>query len=124
MQGCPSVESAQRAAIVALAMSFALACPSLAHAAYPCPIGPGQGEVQIGTSGGSNGIASVPMCESTGAADTYDSPPPAQTYDPEVAIDNYIAVAWHPDADDVWATWGHYRQASAEAAVLQACNAT
>jgi hypothetical protein len=29
---------------------------------YPCPAGPGPGEVQVGTTGGSNGVAAVAIC--------------------------------------------------------------
>ncbi len=43
------------------------AVPLMAHAAYPCPTGPGAGEVQVGTTGnGSSG--SVPVCERTGGS--------------------------------------------------------
>ena len=38
-------------------------------AAYPCPNGPGPGENQVGTMGGSGGIAVIPMCDSDGSAD-------------------------------------------------------
>lgn len=33
---------------------------------YPCPNGPGAGERQIGTTGGSNGVGVIPLCESLG----------------------------------------------------------
>lgn len=39
-----------------------------AYANYPCPGGPGPGEQQIGVGGGSHGIAAVPLCVQTGAA--------------------------------------------------------
>lgn len=38
--------------------------PALAN--YPCPGGPGAGEQQIGVTGGSHGIAEVPICAETG----------------------------------------------------------
>lgn len=38
--------------------------------AYPCPQGPGPGQQQVGTSGGSHGIAAVPMCVDGVAAAT------------------------------------------------------
>ncbi|WP_386824997.1 DUF4189 domain-containing protein [Lysobacter brunescens] len=45
---------------------FLYAGTALAQA-YPCPQGPGAGQQQVGTAGGSNGVASVPMCVDTGA---------------------------------------------------------
>ncbi len=39
------------------------------NAAYVCPNGPRPGEVQVGTQGGSGGIAVIPMCDSDGSAD-------------------------------------------------------
>ena len=39
------------------------------QANYPCPSGPGPGESQIGTMGGSHGIASIPICASNGGGD-------------------------------------------------------
>lgn len=38
--------------------------------AFPCPQGPGPGQQQVGTSGGTHGVAAVPMCidASTGGA--------------------------------------------------------
>lgn len=38
-----------------------------ASASYPCPAGPGPGEQQIGVTGGSHGIAAVPVCVGTAA---------------------------------------------------------
>lgn len=38
--------------------------------AYPCPQGPGPGQQQIGTSGGSHGVVAMPMCVDD---DTQDS---------------------------------------------------
>ena len=40
-----------------------------ASAAFPCPVGPGPGEVQVGITGGEGGIAVIPMCESDGSGD-------------------------------------------------------
>jgi hypothetical protein len=44
-----------------------------ANAAYPCPNGPGPGERQVGTTGGSHGIAAVPVCESSGSSGAVGS---------------------------------------------------
>ncbi len=36
-------------------------------------------------------------------------------------IDNYISVAWHPKANDVWATWNHRTKAKSTQTALDAC---
>jgi hypothetical protein len=38
-------------------------------------------------------------------------------------VSNHIAVAWHPEANDVWASWQHDEAKAAEATALAACNA-
>ncbi|HEY1138027.1 MAG TPA: DUF4189 domain-containing protein [Xanthomonadaceae bacterium] len=45
--------------------------------AYPCPQGPGAGQQQVGVSGGSHGVAAVPMCVNTsaGGAVAYQNGP-------------------------------------------------
>jgi Domain of unknown function (DUF4189) len=40
---------------------------------FVCPNGPGPGEVQVGTTGGSGGIAVIPICASNGSDDSSDS---------------------------------------------------
>ena len=40
---------------------------------YPCPNGPGPGERQVGTSGGANGIAVIPVCERVGGGGVPES---------------------------------------------------
>lgn len=99
------------AAVFAFAFAF-LALPQPAAAAFPCPNGPGPGEVQVGVSGGSHGVAAVPMCESTGGGNGGGG---------EVYY-IYGAIAWHPDADDVWmaGNWNNADAAKGEA--LEACN--
>lgn len=37
------------------------------------------------------------------------------------AIYGYVAVAWHPDASDVWATWNSPTEESATTSALHAC---
>lgn len=39
-------------------------------------------------------------------------------------VDGHAAIAWHPDAKDVWAAWDHRSQNAAEQAALEACNRT
>lgn len=41
---------------------------------------------------------------------------------PQRWVSNHIAVAWHPDATDVWASWQHDAAKEAEATALAACN--
>lgn len=96
---------------------------------YPCPTGPGPGEVQIGVTGGSHGIGAVPVCAPSGAGgggggyssgSSGSSAPASQ----DMAVDNFVAVAGHPGISDVWATLGQYRLEAAETVVLDACNRT
>jgi Domain of unknown function (DUF4189) len=95
-----------------------------AHAqTFVCPNGPGPGEVQVGTTGGSGGVAVIPICATVEQAEPEDDsppPPPIQA----VWVDNHIAIAWHGDSKDVWATWGHREPSRAENIVMEACNAT
>ena len=105
---------------------------SLAHAqAYPCPTGPGAGEVQVGVSGGSHGVAATPMCApsggSGGSMDGGGGVAPVSRTGPggtDIPVDNYFAVAAHPALADVWATSGQYRLEAAEIVVLDACRKT
>jgi hypothetical protein len=39
---------------------------------YVCPNGPGPGENQVGTTGGSNGVALMPLCASDGSGDSSE----------------------------------------------------
>lgn len=87
--------------------------PQAAHAAYPCPGGPGPGEVQVGVSGGSHGVAAVPICDRAqgggggGGGEVYY---------------RYGSIAWHPDADDVWMEGSYDGPNTAERTALAACN--
>ncbi|MBL9065094.1 MAG: DUF4189 domain-containing protein [Sphingopyxis sp.] len=87
--------------------------PQAAHAAYPCPGGPGPGEVQVGVSGGSHGVAAVPICDRAqgggggGGGEVYY---------------RYGSIAWHPDADDVWMEGSYDGPNTAERNALAACN--
>ncbi|MFD0724352.1 hypothetical protein [Lysobacter brunescens] len=52
-----------RRPLALLAALASLALPGLALAdTYPCPNGPGPGDRQIGVTGGSHGIAAIPLC--------------------------------------------------------------
>jgi hypothetical protein len=87
--------------IVALAILAIAAAPEAAAQTYPCPNGPAPGDYQIGTTGGSHGVASIPICaygdngyEVEDDGGDYDDAP----YDPvgaqlDVAFDIYSLVA-------------------------------
>jgi len=99
--------------------AFALvlfALPEPAAAAYPCPNGPGLGEVQVGVSGGSNGVAAVAMCDSAGGGVGGSSGGSGGVYH------TYGSVALHPDAEDVWMSGNWNGPGSAEREALAACN--
>lgn len=82
--------------------------------AYPCN-GAGPGERVVGMSPAAPGVASFPLCvrdESSNA--------PAE---PAAAHNSYAAIAWHPDAADIWVD-GNYSGGEniAEREVVAACN--
>ena len=103
---------------------LAFLAPDYAYAqTFPCPNGPGPGEYQVGVTGGSHGVAAVPICASSESAEPeVDIPPPPPMA--SVWVNSHIAVAWHAHSPEVWATWGQRDSAKAEAIVLEACNAT
>jgi len=98
---------------------------TIVSAAYVCPNGPGPGEVMVGMSpgGGNTGIGQFPMCESRGDSQPEDSPGPAKiNHVPPPKADTFVAVAWHEDANDVWAIWNNRSEEDAKKRVLAACN--
>ena len=92
-----------------------LALPQPAAAAYPCPGGPGPGEVQVGVSGGTHGVAAVPVCDRVGGGGGDGGGGGGVYY-------IYGSVAWHPDADDVWMVGRQPGTLYAEAEALDECN--
>ncbi len=96
-----------------IALAWCLWPAEAAAQAYPCPSGPGTGEVQVGMSPGGNGIASYPMCASDGGG---ASPPPT-------SYGSHAAMVWHRDAADVWVD-GNYSGPNnvAKGNALEACN--
>jgi hypothetical protein len=60
-----------------------------------------------------------------GCAPIPTSGGPAPSSGPRVPryIDNYIAVAWHPKANDVWSTWNHQTKDKSIQTALNACTA-
>lgn len=80
-----------------------------AHAqAFPCS--GGQGERMVGMSQG-GGVAPFPLCVSDGEA-------PA----PQAPADSYAAIAWHPDAADIWVDGNYTGPNSAVPGALEMCN--
>ena len=88
--------------------------PAAAHAqAYACP-GPGPGERMVGMTQGGNGVAPVPLCVRD---DSAGAPAP-----PAAPNNSYAAIAWHPEAADVWADGNYLHSASVgESEALAAC---
>ncbi len=109
-------------ALVALAFIVSLLglVESVHAQTYPCGNGPGPGERQVGTMGGSHGVASIPICEATGQVGQGSDKRPVKFY----PITNFMVVASHPDQSDVWATWGQHNRGAAELVVLDACEKT
>jgi hypothetical protein len=85
-----------------------------ASANWQCPVG-----VEPGGPNNS-GVACVwieePQQPQYDPGSTYNPGPRVPRY-----IDNYIAVAWHPNATDVWATWNHRTEAKSTEKALNAC---
>ena len=100
--------------MLAIILAWSLWPASAAQAqAYPCN-GPGPGERMVGMTQGGNGVASVPLCVRDAAA--APAPPPAP-------VNSYAAIAWHPDAADIWVDGNYLHSASvAESESLAACN--
>lgn len=88
--------------------------PTAAQAqAYPCP-GAGPGERMVGMTQGGNGVAPVPLCVRD---DSGGAPAP-----PAAPANSYAAIAWHPDAADIWADGNYLHSASVgESEALAAC---
>ncbi|NJL63111.1 MAG: DUF4189 domain-containing protein [Methylacidiphilales bacterium] len=50
-----------------------------------------------------------------------DRPEPDKPRVPTMYANSYIAVAWHPKATDVWATWNHRTTEKSQQVALSAC---
>ncbi len=110
-------------AYVAAAVLFSFAAAPPAAAAYPCPNGPGPGEVQVGMADGGHGIATLPMCNRVGADEAPVGPgaPGAPVMIPRGATYTYGSIAWHADAADVWMVGNAGAASTAEREALAAC---
>lgn len=101
-------------------LAMGLASESALAQNYLCPAGAGPGERQIGMTqgGGNSGLASIPIC--VAVDEPQQSGPPAQRINSYWAS-NYVAVAWHPDASDVWAIWNAHSAEEAKEGALRLC---
>lgn len=98
-----------------------LAAVLLACCLWPAPPAQAQtfhctgapGERMVGMTPGGNGLAPVPLCLRDGGAAA--APPPR-------ALSFYAAIAWHPDAADVWIDGSYTQPGEAEGVALAACN--
>lgn len=84
---------------------------------FVCPNGPGPGEVQVGITGGSHGVAAIPICVSDGRENT-DSPAADPTPN-----ESHAVLVWHPNAADVWVAGNYvYKDNVGENVAINACN--
>jgi len=106
------------------AMALAL-WPDPANAqSWPCPNGPGPGEMQIGMMGGSGGVGATPLCGSNGQDDGEDDEPDGGSYRPQPRRpDVMMSAVWHANSPDVWVSTGFRSLAQAEADAQDACRA-
>ncbi|MFZ1477534.1 MAG: hypothetical protein WAT18_07295 [Sphingorhabdus sp.] len=82
---------------------------------FVCPNGPGPGEVQVGTTGGSHGVAAIPICASDGRGSPEDAPDPTPS-------SSHAVLVWHPDAADVWVAGNYvYKDNVGESVALREC---
>jgi Domain of unknown function (DUF4189) len=94
-----------------------LICGSIENASayWQCPVG-----VEPGGPNNS-GIACYWVEEPQQQNDPGPAPDPGPSI-PTMYANSYIAVAWHNNADDVWAIWNHRAEAKAKESALNACN--
>jgi hypothetical protein len=82
------------------------ASPARAQQGFPCT--GAAGERVVGATEGGHGVASIPLC-------MWQTPP--------APIPNsYAAIAWHPDASDIWIDGNYLGPGTAEGVALAACN--
>ena len=86
---------------------------------FVCPNGPGPGEIQVGTTGGSGGIAVIPICASDGSeAEDVDTVPAGPEWE-----DRWGAIA-RGKAGGWGAVGDMLSKRSAEQAALKQCEST
>lgn len=103
-------------------LAIGLASESASAQNYLCPAGAGPGERQIGMTegGGNSGLAPIPICVPVDEPEPQQSGPRTQQYNYYWAS-NYVAVAWHPNASDVWAIWNAQSEEQAKEGALRLC---
>ncbi|RYD83836.1 MAG: DUF4189 domain-containing protein, partial [Sphingomonadales bacterium] len=109
-------------AVASLVLGVSLS--GVAHAQWPCPGGPGPGEVQIGVSGGSHGIMAVPMCASNGAVspdDFGDDDGGGYGGYSEPLPDIYMVVVTHYETSSWWTSAGYPTEDAARRAAMDGC---
>lgn len=80
-----SVAALTKLGLLVLPLSAVIACfASNAKAVYPCP-GAGPGEVVVGMTDATNGVASVPLCDTDPSYQNYSESSSSGNYDPESA---------------------------------------
>lgn len=105
-----------------LIAGVAALAPQPAAAAYPCPNGPGPGEVQVGIADGGHGIANMPMCNRVGGQGGDAGGVSGGGMAGGGVYYVYGAIAWHPDVGDVWMVGNQYAPHRAEREAMAACN--
>ncbi len=99
--------------------------PAAAQAqAFPCSggsNGAGPGERMVGMSPSGPGMAPFPLCvrDDSGGAPRQPAAPSNSYAAPS---NSYAAIAWHPDAADIWVDGNYVGPGVAERGALDACN--
>lgn len=100
-------------ALLAAILIGGLWAASPAQAEGPCTGAPGERIITILPGG--NGVAPYPLC-------VVDPPGNGTRPSAPAAANSYAAIAWHPDASDVWMDGNYLSPGGAENGALEACN--
>lgn len=108
--------------VLAVMLACCLWPAGAAQAQSPCS--GAAGERMVGMTQASNGVAAIPLCVQDAPAGGYNS---GYNNGGVVSVaptpnNSYAAIAWHPDASDVWFDGGYLAPGSAEPGALAACN--
>ncbi len=107
----------------AASVLMCVATSGVAHAQWPCPGGPGPGEVQIGVMGGSHGVMATPLCANNGAvsSDDFDDGGSSGGGYRAPLPDIYMVVVTHHDTSAWWTSAGYPTEDAARRAALEGC---
>ncbi|WP_181243850.1 DUF4189 domain-containing protein [Chamaesiphon polymorphus] len=97
------------------AVAASLLLASSAQAEGRCPDG------YYPTGGGTAGWLGCAPMSPIPRGDNSNSEPDDRPRISTMYANSYIAVAWHPEASDVWATWNHWTREKSQQAALTAC---